>query len=302
MNPLIHIGYPKTATTWFQEIYYPNIKGIHYISTEEVFEKIIRPHSLYFDNEATREYFKPSSITPQVICQENLLGFMNLGGHNGVLTKEFANRIKQVFPSANIVIFIRNQVDIIASAYFNYIQNGGTYSVNHFLFPRGNISLNFNFQYFEYDRILNLYETLFGKDNIHVFLFEEFRNSPEKTIESYTEKFNFSIDPENLNFSSVNDRYRKILFQMARFSNIFTRERTQYKYYLLPIPRWYYLSRRIFKLLNKFSIFGKIPSSVDILGNKNVTFIKDYYRESNNTLLKRFRHLPIKKYGYETSP
>jgi hypothetical protein len=32
MQPIIHIGYSKTATTWFQKQFYPNIKNAFYPS------------------------------------------------------------------------------------------------------------------------------------------------------------------------------------------------------------------------------------------------------------------------------
>lgn len=53
----------------------------------------------------------------------------------GALSKEFAERIYSAFPRARIVIVIRNQLDIIAAAYAQYIKQGGTHKPEHFLYP-----------------------------------------------------------------------------------------------------------------------------------------------------------------------
>ena len=47
---LIHIGYHKTGTTWFQKILFRPEFGLPPImSHEEVFATLVRPHELAFD-------------------------------------------------------------------------------------------------------------------------------------------------------------------------------------------------------------------------------------------------------------
>lgn len=44
-------------------------------------------------------------------------------------------RLKTVLPNARIVIFIRNQTEMIASVYKQYVKEGGTHSPRRFLHP-----------------------------------------------------------------------------------------------------------------------------------------------------------------------
>jgi len=34
--PIIHIGYPKTASTWFQKAFYPHLKSPRYIGRDAI--------------------------------------------------------------------------------------------------------------------------------------------------------------------------------------------------------------------------------------------------------------------------
>ena len=44
MNPLIHIGYPKTASTWFRNQFYSKLSNVNYLDREEVKKLIIEPY------------------------------------------------------------------------------------------------------------------------------------------------------------------------------------------------------------------------------------------------------------------
>ena len=50
------------------------------------------------------------------------------GGLGGLLSKEVAHRLKESFPDATILVFVRSQPRIIAAAYAQYVKGGGTYS------------------------------------------------------------------------------------------------------------------------------------------------------------------------------
>ena len=295
---LIHIGFPKTASTWLQENLFPLVRNMDVASTEEIFQWIIRPHAFHFDAEKVRNYFLTRYKKPLIISQENLLGFMNLGGHNGVMTKELGQRLHDVFPEARIIIFTRNQTDLIASAYFNYVQNGGTYGINKFLFHQANKSLLFSFHYLEFDKLITYYHSLFGEENVHVFPYEKLQSNPQKFIRSFIETFDLEILQEAIDFSPKNKRYRAGLLRMVRLLNIFTHERTLYKYYCISIPGWYSTTRRLYKRMNAWKVFGRYPSSAHILGVKNVEYIRNFYRESNASLQRLLPSEKLAELGY----
>ena len=115
-SPLIHIGYPKSGTTWFQKNFYPNVKNAGYIPRNDVQDHIIRPYAIGFDTTESAQFFNQEQDNNLIICEELLLASVRSGGFNGFVTKEIGHRLKSIFPNAIIVIFIRNQVDLIASA------------------------------------------------------------------------------------------------------------------------------------------------------------------------------------------
>jgi hypothetical protein len=85
-----------------------------------------------------------------------------------------AHRLKAVFPDAKIVIGIRNQRDYIESNYKQYVILGGKLSYRKFL------SDSYAFNYgllpkLNYEKLISYYFNIFGKENVHVYLLEEFK-------------------------------------------------------------------------------------------------------------------------------
>ncbi len=300
MRQLIHIGYPKTATTWFQNNFYPFINNANFIKREYIQENIIRPNSFDFSPDKVKKIFNFDKKA--IFCEEMLIGSL-YGWNNGAFAKENALRLKAIFPNANILIFIRNQFDIIASAYSQYIKIGGNYCIDKFLyhknlFDKNNNALLFSFNYLEYDKIIEFYNELFGQSNINVFLHEDFQSDNIKFLTNFKKIFDLEVDLNKINYEKKNVSYRKYLMHIALFSNIFTIKNILYKYYLINIPYWYSISRRVFSILNKYKIFGKEMSSLEILGKKNYEYIKNYYKESNNILYDELKIKKIAEYNY----
>jgi hypothetical protein len=302
MKEIIHIGFSKTASSWFQEYFFPYIKNINFINSSIIKEKIININSFNFDSFEVREYFKNNSTKRILLSHENLIGPVVSGGFNGIATKELGERIKSVFPEAEIMIFIRNQPDIIASAYLQEIWEGSTYNINSFLFHKGrnlyNKMMMFSFTYFEYDKIIKYYSELFGEKKIHIFLYEDFLNNPSEFLANLSSVFDFDIDISLLKNDKNNTRLRKGLIPFVKTANIFTKRNTIFKYYLMNFPYWFWFSRKLFYYLNKCKIFGNSGSSVLVLGKKNYNYIFDYYKNSNNKLYSNYGLTSIKNYNY----
>src|SRR3989339_295042 len=106
-KPIIHIGFPKTATTWLQKEFFPNVANINFVQREDIIEKILRPNTFEIDFASTKNYFKNKKRT--VICDEILVGGLDACFGNGAFIKETGMRLKQIFDEAEIIIFIRNQ-------------------------------------------------------------------------------------------------------------------------------------------------------------------------------------------------
>lgn len=300
-NVLIHVGFPKTATTWFQKSFFPYVKNSRFVPRMEVLKPaMVYPDPLEFESvlaeEALRNYTSEKHL---IISDEAFLS------KNGFFIKEYALRFKEHFKNPQIIIFIRNQESMLASKYTQYVKaNGGTYSLRSFLFGLRGIALwrnraGFNnMALLNYDAIISFYKNVFGAENVHVFLFEDFVVEPEVFSRLFAEKFDLDVDWDCVSFAKQNEGLRRGLIGINRFVNLFTRETRFEKHYIVHIPFVYYVSVRLIKRLNKLSIFGKPFAIKNALSKKDYDKVLNFYRESNRQLISKHGLSSIADYGY----
>lgn len=301
MRVLIHVGYPKTASTWFQESFFPKLNNFRFVEQNDIIKHLINPGALDFNSFKARAFFLNKYKGNLFLSHENFVGTTHNFGLNGYLTNEHANRLKLVFPEAEIIVFIRNQYDIIASSYYQYIFSGGTYSLKRYLHTRfeGLYGIAANCHgFFEFDKTIKLYEDLFSKEKVSVFLFENFERNNIEFLKLFCERLHFQIEFEKISYKPKNKKLRfftKVLFKLF---NLFTIESVVNKYYLVNIPFWHRLYRSVLIRLNRYSFMGKHTSSFNILGKKNYQFISDYYKTSNQKLIESHGIKQILEFNY----
>jgi hypothetical protein len=127
-TPIVHVGFPKTASTWFQKAFYPHVRSPRYVGREKLFSALIEPNALTFDPAGAVSTLGLKAGEAVLLSDECLCGYLHNGGIDGMVTREFARRIKAALPDARIVIFLRSQPGMIVAAYQQYLRSGGTYS------------------------------------------------------------------------------------------------------------------------------------------------------------------------------
>lgn len=297
---IIHIGYPKTGTKWFQKILFSNAKNYTLLDHNDIKRLIISPNSFNYVPPKELIYKLENKYT--ILSEENLLGSIQDGGMQNLHTKEMAFRLKKIAPDAQIIIFIRNQVSIIASAYLQYLNMGGNYSVKKYLFDK-NFSFTsnrklFSFDFFKYDETIELYISLFGEKNVFVYLYEEFASNPMLFVENFAKQHDIEFSLKQTDYKPVNKRYSRLMIPVSKFLNSFTKRPLLYKYYIIHIPKWHYISTKIKKILSSKRFFGTPPSDIEILGINTKHFICLYYEYSNKKLSKRIDSKTLEKYHY----
>lgn len=183
-SELIHIGYHKTASTWLQENLFDNEESgfKRFISQKDIRDKLILVNGLDFNAEEFKNYYKTLVNEDKfcsVISNERLSGNPHSGGYD---SKEIAERLKACFPNGKVLIVIREQKDMILSTYIQYIRAGGACTIHDYLEPSKRnqaIIPLFNYDYFNYYRLVNFYQKLFNKDSVLVLPFELFKNNPK---------------------------------------------------------------------------------------------------------------------------
>jgi hypothetical protein len=190
--PLLHIGFHKTGTTWLQRHFF-NCRSAGFcapIHTDDVIRELVLPNALDFDAQACRARLDPTlaagrarELVP-VVSAERLSGNPHSGGYD---TGGIAERLRNVFPDARVLIVIREQAAIIRSCYKQYVKVGGTLPLDAYLNPPKDSKIpHFDFQHFAYDRIIRCYYRLFGRDHVLVLAYEQFKSSAVEFLRSIT--------------------------------------------------------------------------------------------------------------------
>ena len=300
INTILHIGYPKTATKWFQNEFYPRVNGIFFIHRKDVFKWLAFQNIFDYSPVETLEHFVSTTDGKRlVICDEIILGGLDIGFGSGEYVHMMANRLKETFGDASVVIFIRNQHEALVSAYSHYIKSGGTYSARKFLGifrshrpPFIDYHL-FSPDLFDYSKIIGLYDDLFGHENVHVYLYEDFSRSPESFIQSFCEDLNLTIN-QVLDFQPQNVRLSAWSAGIMQFFNHFTSRNTIFKHYIFSIPSLYEVLisatgklDRAFPALRPLAFSGGVHSWID-----------ERFRMGNRELARWVNMEKLRKYGY----
>ena len=284
MKNLFHIGYHKTATTWFQKKFYPFLEN--YIQVER--SKI---RDFFYEN----KFQDFSSDKNLIFCDEELSGNIHNGAYLGLFSEYIATKIAK-FENPQVIIFIRNQYDIIVSSYLQYIKEGGNYSflryIEHEEFDRSNRTSLFSFSHFDFHNLILTYESLLGKENVHVYLFEDFLSDQKSFISSFIKNHNLEIDIEKIDFTKNNNSYSYISLFLARIINAFTRKNVLYKYYIVHLPFIYEYAREILRRIKIFPVKSK-----SFINEELKQLIKQKYSESNKSLINEY-NLDLEKYNY----
>jgi hypothetical protein len=241
---LVHIGYQRTGSTWLQRHLFEREAGPFWNLEENkraVTQRLVKVNSLSFDPEPIRAHYeKVASAMPPgrvpLISSERLCGSTLSGGYD---TKDIAERLKAVFPQARILICVREQVQMIRSAYNNYLVAGGACAVHDFLepppfpyrFPQ------FDYEHFAYDRLVSCYHRLFGADRVLVMPAEYLRQSPADYVKKIVSFCGAQINRELPYDEMVNVSISPFFYPAMRVLNPFTSSTSANGYSRLAIKR-----------------------------------------------------------------
>jgi hypothetical protein len=305
--PIVHVGYPKTATTWFQKNFYPHVRNARYVERAKVNAAFLEGHALAFDPERSRQILGLSDGNgASILCEEGLSGYLHNGGVAGFVTKGVAEEIRAALPDAHIVLFIRAQPAIVVASYLQYVRSGGTHGPLRYVFPKdflgGHAAVTykqprFDLDHFAYSRLIGLYEHLFGRERVHVFLFEEFQQDGPDFLHRYAAELGLEVDWAKVSLAPLLPSYGLTLTRIARLLNLFTARSVMDKHHLFELPAWYQARRSLLEGLNRTGLFGRAPSPQRLLGKAAVRRIEAHFAEDNRRLAES-RNLPLERFGY----
>ncbi len=195
MKKYIHIGYPKNFSTSLQRDYFSKHPEIFHLGIginnnlgyrdsiiEKAFEVYLKTCKSFKYKEVEEdlvEYF--SKVFNTVEEKYKVVGVSSehisfAFTHDGLSSEEKAKRLKVIFgPDTKIIMIVRNQFELIKSLYRECVRVGFSGDFSKF------IKLIYkyqdrNFIYdFRYDFVYELYTNLFGKENVKVLFFEDYK-------------------------------------------------------------------------------------------------------------------------------
>ena len=194
-NILFHIGYHKTASTFLQDKLFDS-PAHGFVRLSERYRLInrhlIAANSFHRVSEdivnriADEAAAAATGQKTLVISHERLSGYPASGGFDSRL---IADRLHDAFPSARVLIVIREQKSFIRSMYSQYVTDGGDLCLRRFLNPPEPYICRvpgWSFEFPMYDRLIDYYFGLFGNDHVCVLPFELFSRDHQRFIDRIT--------------------------------------------------------------------------------------------------------------------
>ena len=337
MIDFIHVGDYKTGTSWLQKYFYPIHPEINYFGgpfvdndLEHQLHIMVDSRDLDFNGDILRKNISPlmKNINGKKsgICREVFSGSDYISCDNA---KQNAERIKAVFGNIKVIFVIREQLSMLLSIYSQYLKIGGTLKLNDFIFDpivsRGLI------ERLQWHKQVKMYYDLFGQENVHIALFEDFVNDKQ----SFLNKICDYLEIQHLNISHDNKAVNK---KLTNYGSIISRKGNKFfrsKYNnskrnnLAPILIELFTSKRkLISLINDTEkrivpnynnidyknrktyalnwrgivLFRRISEKIKWGNSLTIPkemdeLLKNYFKESNCILRDQY-NLPVEKYNY----
>ncbi|TGL59757.1 hypothetical protein EHQ58_08430 [Leptospira ognonensis] len=301
-NTIIHIGANKTASTTLQRALFSKSNHLQYIGEDGIgypdyanaLNSLIYDDDLYYQKEECKKLFENNLASRE----DKTLVFSSEDVLTSTVPVACAKRLHSFLPNAKVLLVTRNQFTAVPSFYANH---------GAFLKPappsyfRRHVSLQewISFQEifikygalasFKYNTLVSIYENLFGADNIHILLFEEFQQDKKKFAEKLGDLLKIEVK-EILEALEGRHERKRYTGRMLTYNHFRTNFFWGVKFSKF-IPFGNPLVRKFYGFLEQGTA-AKIPLNDEIKKK-----ISGLYAVENSELDQKY-HLNLAKYGY----
>lgn len=302
---VIHVGLHKTGTTWLQG----QLSGARYQddlvfcgNINFIYRQFLVPDAQEFSPEETRAAFCDRWASQLDGRQAVMVSGEYLGGrpfHAKHMREVTAARIARTFPEAHILITLREQAAIIYSMYGQYLRFGYTSSLSEFLrqpSPHSSFQPVLDRAFYDYARLLDLYERFFPGDRIMMAPSEWMFANPDTFIDRLNAQLGTSLPvPENQMRDKVaNPAWSDLAYGVLRQLNRFDSQDSRWQRSVGRLgPNA--MAARIDRLTPAILRRRMRAARMDMIRQE----IGDFYAASNRTLAERIG-LDLTSFGYAT--
>ena len=306
----IHIGLPRTATTYLQTQFFPRLKevkfyGIPFTHFSSHFQQMLFQDDSMYDPGALKKTIEGFRGEKILLSNENFVGQSLYFNHSNRTRN--AMRLKEVMPNAKIIVFLRNQLDLLQSLYSISVYANESRKEEQFIkFPSAYSKLDdwqqdklydwseaayYNtftpsehLDNYLFNPLVELYKGLF--EHVEIFLYEDLVQNSKQVFRRLEELFQSKLEPELESAQShVNSSLSKKQIQWTRLLNRFYPAASSNK-----------LSERIFHK-SKRSVINWTASKEKFNFSSNLQDrIRAFYKEDNQQLNKKYPEIGLERY------
>lgn len=310
MSIFIHVGLHKTATTFLQQEIFPKLSKTacitqKYILQNHAFNKLMYADDSLYDVQPVKQEIAKINSDRLILSEENFSGTRNV---NFLNRSAIAKRLSQLFPEAEIIVFLRGQENMLCSLYNQAVKIGKTsLPIEKFIWRSSenvlyeqyledkqiawdknrmyyNASQSIHPEQYLYFELVNLYHSLFKK--VHVFLYEEFQENPQSVVERILAILNDRLVDVNRDIFSKNVNFRLSAgkLKLKRYEN---------KLRSAGLANNKYILKASVLALSALERKDKERESDRDYVRK---LIGNFYVENNQKLINEYPHIPLTKY------
>lgn len=297
---IVHIGFPKTGSTYLQQEIFPHLGGLDFVDFHtcvKLFEDVIYLDNLDYDNNQVASVFESFKSAKTLFSHEALVGAPFT--FKGLNRSQIPGRLKKL-GFGKVIITIRNQVAILDSLYRQYVYQGGVMRINDFLNLDGKWNhylRGFNLDYLSYDQLVLLYQDTFGKENVLV-LPQEILQAEEELFLDELQQFIGCYQLHPVTKKNSNESLSNLSTNLLRIINHFTFN-SQRPNQLITNAIDTKTIKKVFQVILDPYLLKVFSKKKSYLRPEQIERVKQYYASSNLSL-DRLVDFNLEELGYNT--
>lgn len=306
----LHIGMPKSASTFLQEEVFSVIPDIYFTTLTKCLIKKC-PIANFIDryrycNPMNFDFQLEKNLIDRFINHRNegkfIISWEGLCGdpfNNFSNSITMANALKSLFPSAQILIIVRKQADLIHSLYLQLLHQYHSMSFQQFInycrfdvgyMPSWWHGVRVDASGLNYLKLYNYYAELYNSESISVIPYELLLSDPDMFFASISNYLKISSMP-SINIDKPSNRsYSNITAPVAKLLN---------KFVSTGFNQFGFIDRKIAIKLKSLlkHLDSYFYSKAKYINNDESAEIMSMHRDSNRKL-DALIGLSLSKYGY----